>query len=166
MPLCGLHPQQPALLLGKLRQLLGIGIDDEAATGLGTTSARLGDVGHERVVVGDFLADGDVAERDPPRDAGLAVVIPLRGDLTVRVTRVIEPARLADEVPEVVLAEPGLFSVEDQGIGIVEIIGLAIEDAIAVSDDFTLLERPRRDDAIAMNLGVDDLESIEQRHGA
>ena len=48
---------------------LRIVVDDQAAARRGAARARLGDLGDERVVVRDLLADRDVAQRDPPRAA-------------------------------------------------------------------------------------------------
>src|SRR3569832_2624367 len=75
-------------------------IDDQAAALRRAARADLGDIGDEAVVVRDLFADRDVAQRDPPRADRLRLVIPLREHLGVRIARVIEPARLLDEVPE------------------------------------------------------------------
>ena len=49
-------------MLGQLREVGRILIDDHAAADRCTTVAGLGDLGHERIVVGDLLSDRDVAE--------------------------------------------------------------------------------------------------------
>ena len=63
----------------------------------------------------------------------------------------IEPARLIDEVPEEVLAEAGILAGQDQRVRVVEVGVLLVEHAVAEADDLALGERPRRDDAIAMD---------------
>src|SRR3569623_1699705 len=113
--------QQRTEMLGKPRELGRIRIDDQAAAAGGAARARLGDVRDERVVVRDLLADRNVTQRDPPRAAGVRLAIPLRQDLRVRIARVIEPARLIDEVPEEVLAETRVLAGEAQRVRVVEV---------------------------------------------
>jgi hypothetical protein len=43
---------------------------------------------------------------------------------------------------------------------------VAVEHAVAVAELLALAKRARRDQPVAMDLGVNDLESFEQRHRA
>src|SRR5262249_5566448 len=95
---------------------------------------------------------------------GVLVVVPLRLDLRIRVAGVIEPARLADEVPEVVFTQAGVLAGEDQRVGVVKIIVLPVEDAVAVANHLAFPEWAGRDDSVAVNLGSNDTQTIEQGH--
>ena len=50
------------------------------------------------------------------------------------------------------LAEAGVLAGQDERVGVVEVGVLLVEDAVAEADKLALLERARRDDAIAMDL--------------
>ena len=142
-----------------------VGIDDQAAATLGTTRADLGDIGDEAVVVRDLFTALDVAKCDPPRAQGLGLVVPLRLHFGVRITRVIEPARLIDEVPEDVLAESGIFARQDQRVRVIEVVVLFVEHAVAEADGLALQELARGAPTVAVDLGRDDLDTVEQWHG-
>jgi hypothetical protein len=130
-------------------------VDDHATALIGAARARLGHLGRERVIVGQLLAGRDVAQRDPPAPGRAGLRLPAGVDLGVGLARVIDPARLVGQIEEQLGLEVAVLvllrEVEEQRVGIVEVIVLGVEDAVAVDDDVAGLERSQGNQPIAMD---------------
>ena len=54
--------------------------------------------------------------------------------------------------------------VQDQGIGVVELLVLLVQHAVTERDDLALAEGAKRDHAVTVNLGDDDSETGKRWH--